>query len=122
MRRSALDDAHGSYIMSVTLPPPITLYISAANRNAAESVKDFFAMDAIVRDEGKTFHGIETIQQWMTDTHARYHHTIEPLSVRREGEATIVTSRLTGTFPGSPIEVPFRFVLSGTKIAKLEIG
>ena len=56
MRRSALDDAHGSYIMSVYLPPPITLYLSAANRNAAESAKDFFAMDAIVRDEGKTFH------------------------------------------------------------------
>jgi hypothetical protein len=108
--------------MSVNMPPPITHYISAANRNATQSVKDYFAMDAIVRDEGKTLHGIEAIQQWMTDTHARYHHTMEPLSVRTEGEAIIVTNRLTGTFPGSPIEVPFRFVLSGSKIAKLEIG
>jgi hypothetical protein len=42
--------------------------------------------------------------------------------VRNEGEATIVTNRLTGTFPGSPIEVPFTFVLSDSKIAKLKIG
>jgi hypothetical protein len=85
-------------------------------------VHDFFTSDATVRDEGKTIQGIDAIQHWMTDTHARYHHTMEPLSVRNEGEATIVTSRLTGTFPGSPIEVPFTFVLSESKIAKLKIG
>ncbi len=108
--------------MSVNMPSPIALYISAANRNATDSVLDFFAKDAMVRDERKAFHGIEAIRQWMSDTHARYHHTMEPLSVRTEGEATIVTNRLTGSFPGSPIEVPFRFVLSGSKITKLEIG
>ena len=108
--------------MLANLPSPIALYISAANRNATQSVHDFFTSDATVRDEGKTIQGIDAIQHWMTDTHARYHHTMEPLSVRNEGEATIVTSRLTGTFPGSPIEVPFTFVLSESKIAKLKIG
>ena len=39
-----------------------------------------------------------------------------------EGDKTIVTSRLTGNFPGSPIEVRFVFRLDGDKIASLEIG
>ncbi len=108
--------------MSLSLPPSIALYISAANQNATQSVKDCFTEDAVVKDEGKTFHGIEEIQQWMTDTNAKYHHKIEPLSVQQEGQTTIVTSRLTGNFPGSPIEVPFRFGLRGSKIARLDIG
>ena len=108
--------------MSVNMPSSITLYISAVNRNAAQSVQEFFATDAIVYDEGMTIQGIEAIQHWMTDTHARYQHTIEPLSVRTDGEATVVTNRLTGSFPGSPIEVPFSFVLSNSKITKLKIG
>ena len=108
--------------MALKIPVPITLYISAANRNAAQAAQEFFATDAIVRDEGKTIQGIEAIQHWMTDTHAKYHHTMEPLAVRNEAESTIVTNRLNGTFPGSPIEVPFRFVLSGSKIVRLEIG
>ncbi len=108
--------------MSVSLPPAIALYISAANQNTAQSVKDCFTDDAMVKDENKTFHGIEEIQRWMTDTHAKYHHTIEPLSVKEDGQTVVVTSRLTGSFPGSPIEVPFRFALRGSKIARLDIG
>jgi ketosteroid isomerase-like protein len=108
--------------MSPSLPPSIALYISAANQNATQSVKDCFTEDAVVKDEGKTFHGIEEIQQWMADAYAKYHHTTEPLSIQHEGQTTIVTSRLTGAFPGSPIEVPFRFVLRSSKIARLDIG
>ena len=33
----------------------------------------------------------------------------------------IVTNRLTGNFPGSPIELEFVFTLDGDKIAALEI-
>jgi hypothetical protein len=108
--------------MTLNLPPSIALYISAANQNATQSVQDCFTEDATVQDESKTFHGVEEIRQWITDTKAKYRHTIEPLAVRQAGQSTIVTSRLTGTFPGSPIEVPFKFVLRNGKIAQLEIG
>jgi hypothetical protein len=108
--------------VTLSLPPSIALYISAANQGATQSVKDCFTEDAMVKDEGKTFRGIEEIQEWIADTKARYRHTIEPLAVRHEGLSTIVTSRLTGTFPGSPIEVPFKFTLRNSQIARLEIG
>jgi hypothetical protein len=33
----------------------------------------------------------------------------------------VVTSRLTGNFPGSPVDLRFFFELEGDKIASLEI-
>ncbi|HTP39267.1 MAG TPA: nuclear transport factor 2 family protein [Steroidobacteraceae bacterium] len=108
--------------MSPHLPPSIALYVSTANRNATQSAKDCFTDDALVKDERKTYCGIDEIQRWMTDTHAKYHHTIEPRSVQEDEKATIVTCLLTGTFPGSPIEVPFKFVLRDSRIARLDIG
>lgn len=108
--------------MTPSLPPPIALYISAANQNAMQRVTECFTEGATVKDGGKTYRGVAEIQQWMTDTKAKYHHTIEPLTLRQEGQSTVVTNRLTGTFPGSPIEVPFRFALRNGKIASLEIG
>ncbi len=35
---------------------------------------------------------------------------------------TVVTNRLTGNFPGSPVNLEFVFRLEGNKIASLEIG
>lgn len=108
--------------MPLDLPPPIALYVSAVNRNAPQNVPDCFADDSLVRDEGKTMRGIAAIQKWMVETAAKYHHSMEPLSVTQEGQTTIVAIRMTGTFPGSPIEVPFKFVLRRSKIAELVIG
>ncbi|WP_179154914.1 hypothetical protein [Microbispora sp. GKU 823] len=47
-----------------------------------------------------------------------------PLSAHAGGVAgrTIVTCRLEGTFPGSPVELDYRFDLDGAeRIARLEI-
>jgi hypothetical protein len=80
-----------------------------------------FAEDAVVRDEGKTIKGLDAIKQWKVETKKKYQHSIEPLaSVQKDGK-TIVTNRLTGNFPGSPIVLQFIFTLQGSKIASLEI-
>jgi hypothetical protein len=75
-----------------------------------------------VRDEGQTYRGLAAIKQWKAEAKKKYQYTIEPLASAREGDKTIVTNRLTGKFPGSPIEVRFVFRLEGDKIASLEIG
>ena len=46
---------------------------------------------------------------------------IEPLASARKGAKTIVTNRLTGNFPGSPVDLQFVFELDGNKIVSLEI-
>jgi hypothetical protein len=107
--------------MPVDLPLPIATYVAAENSGDTEALAQCFSEDAVVRDEGKTVKGLAAIKQWKAETRTKYQHTVEPLScVRKEGKA-IVTNRLAGNFPGSPIELEFAFTLSGDKIVSLEI-
>jgi hypothetical protein len=107
--------------MSVDLARPIAIYIAAENRGDAEALAQCFAEDAVVRDEGRTIEGLAAIKQWKAETRKKYQHAIEPLASAQKGDKVIVTNRLTGNFPGSPIDLEFVFTLDGDKIASLEI-
>jgi hypothetical protein len=48
--------------------------------------------------------------------------TQTPKAVRDDGGATVVTAQVAGTFPGSPIELDFRFVVEGERVRELWIG
>ena len=107
--------------MSIDLPAPIAIYIAAENRGDTEALAQCFAEHAVVRDEGQTIEGLVAIRRWKAGTRKKYQHTVEPLaSVHKDGK-TVVTNRLSGNFPGSPIELQFIFELDGNKIASLEI-
>jgi hypothetical protein len=108
-------------MMSVDLPTPIALYITAENRGDTDALSQCFAEHAVVRDEGQTIKGLAAIKQWKAATGKKYQHTIEPLASTEKDGKTIVTNRLTGNFPGSPIELEFVFTLDGDKIVSLEI-
>jgi SnoaL-like domain len=103
------------------LPTPIALYISAENRGDTEALARCFADNAVVRDEGKTMEGLTAIEQWKAETRKKYQHTVEPLACAQRDGKIIVTNRLTGNFPGSPIELEFVFTLDGDTIVLLEI-
>ena len=103
------------------LPTPVAIYIAAENSGDTEALAECFAKDAVVRDEGQTIEGLAAIKQWKAETRKKYQHTIEPLASTQKDGKTIVTNRLTGNFPGSPIELEFVFTLNGDKIASLEI-
>ena len=58
-----------------------------------------------------------------TPTHrAKYHHTVEPLGVTKRDGAIVVIGRVSGQFPGSPVELQHVFSLNGQEITSLEIG
>jgi hypothetical protein len=80
-----------------------------------------FWIDATVRDEGQTFQGLAAIQRWKAQTKEKYQHTVEPLVYVPTPNGGVVTMRLAGNFPGSPIDVKFTFGLEGDKIASLDI-
>ena len=107
--------------MITSLPTPIATYIEAENRGDTEALVHCFAEHAVVRDENQTIEGLAAIKQWKAETRKKYQHTIEPLAAKQEEGRTIVTNRLTGNFPGSPIELEFVFTLEGGKITRLEI-
>jgi hypothetical protein len=107
--------------VTTNLPTPIALYVTAENSGDTAGLSQCFTENAVVRDEAQTIQGLGAIIQWRTETRKKYQHAIEPLSSVQKDGKTIVTNRLTGNFPGSPIELEFVFSLDGDKIVSLEI-
>ena len=108
--------------MSIRLPAAIAQYLDAENSGDLSALADCFAPAAVVRDEGGTHSGLAAIEQWMRETRRKYHHAIEPLALESKDHRVIVRNRLTGDFPGSPIELRFAFTLDADRITSLEIG
>jgi len=106
--------------MTLVLPKPVAAYF-AADRSDGEAVSRCFAETAVVQDEGHTHRGRAAIRQWKADAAAKYQYTSEPFACEQEDGKFVVTSRLTGNFPGSPVNLRFFFRLDGDKIASLEI-
>lgn len=106
--------------MSMKLPKPIADYYAAEGKDGAATAR-CFTEDAIVVDERRNHVGREAIQAWKTEVTAKYHPVSEPLAVVDEGGRIVVTSRVSGDFPGSPIDLRHAFVLEAGAIARLEI-
>jgi SnoaL-like domain len=103
------------------LPKPIAIYIEAENSGDTNLFDQCFSGDAIVRDENETHAGLPAIKKWKAETKRKYQHTVEPLRVSETDGRFIVANRLTGNFPGSPIELEFVFTLKDDKIVSLDI-
>jgi hypothetical protein len=76
---------------------------------------------AVVIDEHRKHRGRDAIARWKAEATAKYHYTSEPLTVDVSGADVVVTARLTGDFPGSPVKLRYCFALEGDEIARLEI-
>jgi hypothetical protein len=106
--------------MQLDLPKPIAAYFTA-DKGDSEAVSQCFADSAVVTDEGQTYHGGAAIKQWKEEASTKYQYTSEPLACEYKDGRFVVTSRLTGNFPGSPVNLRFFFGLEGDKIVSLEI-
>src|SRR5258706_139077 len=106
--------------MTLNLPVPITAFFTA-DKADGEAISQCFTENAVVKDEGHTYNGRAAIKKWKTDASAKYQYTSEPFACEQKDGVTIVTSRLTGNFPGSPVDLRFFFELEGDKVASLEI-
>lgn len=107
--------------MSIALPKPIADYFQADRSRDADMVARCFTAHAVVRDEGHTYAGYDAIRQWKAQSSTKYTYTVEPFELTTGGDEIVVTSRLVGDFPGSPIDLRYLFKLAGDGIAALEI-
>jgi hypothetical protein len=105
----------------MTLPEPLTEYFSASNAHDADRLAGFFAGDARVRDEKRTITGRDAIRDWADAAGRKYQHQTDVLRAEQTGDDCVVTARVTGRFPGSPIELRYRFQIDDRKITTLEI-
>jgi hypothetical protein len=108
--------------MSIDLPDSIATFFQMSNGSAeASALRHCVDENAVVRDEGRSYRGHEAIQAWLLEAKRKYAFTVEPLRVAQQGSSVKVHARVSGNFPGSPVELEHVFRLTGGKIESLEI-
>ena len=105
---------------TLILPEPIAAYFSADKQNP-EAVARCFAPQATVKDEAQTYTGMEAIQAWKAAAAAAYTYAVEPFALEQKGNSQVVRGRVSGNFPGSPVDLEYHFRLERGLIAALEI-
>ncbi|WP_064695368.1 nuclear transport factor 2 family protein [Rhizobium aegyptiacum] len=107
--------------MTIKLPRAIEAYFEADRTGSPDAVAAAFTETGVVKDKGKTHRGRDAIRAWMVEVGQLYTYTTEPFFIGTENGKTQVTAHVAGTFPGSPIDLRFFFVLAGDKVAELEV-
>ena len=81
---------------------------------------------ACVTAEGVTLYSkvflVPAIQAWMAGTRKTFEYSVTPSAVTQAGRRVIVVAEVIGNFPGSPVRLEHRFLMSGDRIQSLEIG
>jgi uncharacterized protein (TIGR02246 family) len=107
--------------MALDMPEPVAEYMAAEEAKDADALSRCFTEDGTVHDEGQDYHGRDSIRQWKRAADAKYRYILRVVNVQTFGDLVTVRARLTGKFPGSPVELDHIFKLSNNKIVSLEI-
>ena len=107
--------------MSVQLPDSIATFFRVSNDAEASGLRYCFTDNAVVRDEGHTHQGHEAIQVWLLEAKRKYAYSVEPLNAAQQGSSVKVRAKVSGNFPGSPVQLEHIFRLTGDKIESLDI-
>jgi ketosteroid isomerase-like protein len=112
----------GAALMA-TMPESISRYLDVAADGDTATVLGCFTDDAVVHDEGQTFHGSDEIKRWRETVTSRFTYTVTVLAVEKVSpDKWVVPVRLDGNFPGGTAHLRFRFTLRDSLISELTIA
>jgi ketosteroid isomerase-like protein len=102
------------------LPRTITDYLTAHGTHDGDAAITYFTNDAVVVDDGKTYHGPAEIHTWLSGEYT--YTTIELIDAEKiDDEHYTTINHLEGDFSGGVIDLHFRFTLRDGRIARLAI-
>ena len=104
---------------ALTLPEPIAAYFAAEHN--PDALAHCFTAQAVMKDDGHSYTGVNAIKAFMAAASAKYRATSVPFAIEREDGFQLVRANVSGNFPGSPIILCYRFRLERGLIASLEI-
>lgn len=107
--------------MSQEISGIVVEYVRAQNVGDGEALAACFTEDGVVRDEGRTHQGGVAIRAWAEEVREKYQVTQQVLEVNERDGETVARVHVSGTFPGSPIQLSFHFTFRGDRIASLKI-
>lgn len=111
---------------SGSLPPVVSNYLAASDRDDIDAIVACFTNDAVVLDEDRQWRGVAAIRQWREKVATAFEYTVaiirsEALGEVDGGQAHEVYTRLEGNFPGGQVDLTNRFTLRDDLIVGLEI-
>lgn len=119
---TGLDDSAASG----SLPPVVSNYLAASDRDAIDAIVACFTEDAVVLDEDRQWVGAAAIRQWRENVASAFEYTVAIIRSEALGEVDgaqryDVYTHLEGDFPGGQVDLTNRFTLRGDLIGGLEI-
>lgn len=108
--------------MNVQLPDSIASFFEVSNGAKTSALEQCFTENAVVQDENQTYQGHHAIRAWLREARRKYAYTVEPLDVVQQDSTVKVRAKVSGNFPGNPVELSHVFRLTGDRIEFLEIG
>lgn len=119
---TGLDDSAASG----SLPPVVSNYLAASDRDDIDAIVACFTEDAVVLDENRHWRGADEIRQWRENVATAYEYTVaiigsQALGELDGGQRREVYTHLEGNFPGGQVDLTNRFTLRGDLIGGLEI-
>lgn len=103
------------------LPAPLERYLAADAARDPRALAECFTRDAVVRDERRSHVGHDAIREWKAHADATVPYRLTPLGFARQGTQWKLLARVSGEFPGSPVELMHVFEVEEDRIASLEI-
>jgi uncharacterized protein (TIGR02246 family) len=103
------------------LPAIIAELVNAQNSQDSASYADCFTSDATVFDEGHDHQGKEEIKAWIESANAKYQTVMDPIDFSEYDGKAVLTAKISGTFPGSPIVLKYNFKIAEGLISSLKI-
>ena len=107
--------------MAIDVPEQVAAYLAAEEAKDPDALSRCFTEDGTIHDEGRNYRGRDSIRQWKQEVDAKYRYVLQTVNAQTHGDKVTVRARVTGEFPGSPVELDHIFKLSNDKIASLEI-
>lgn len=107
--------------MKIQLPKLIEKYIQASNNADKESFISCFSTNAIVFDEGVKVSGHTAIEKWFIRTRNEYKFKTDPIKIKENGDLVVLTAKVSGQFPNSPVTLDYFFKIQSDKIQSLEV-
>ena len=105
--------------MSVSLPAPVRAVFDATNAGDTAAFLAAFALDGVVDDWGREFHGREAIRRWSDGENIGVRATFEVTEVVVTDGAYVVTATVGGGGFNGPSH--FTFQVAGEHVTRMTI-
>jgi len=106
---------------TIELPAVVNDLITNQNNHDAGLLALCFDEAAEVFDEGGHYIGRQAIKAWNEDVTRKYKMQLAPLGFKQLDSKIILMVKVSGNFPGSPIQLYYHLVVENDLITHLSI-